>query len=324
MLYKFLQKYKLRKRAHTKFLPYQANIELTTACNLKCYFCPHTFGNIKQEHIKWEILEKYVNDLKEFDDISVIVPVGLGEPFLYPRWEEAFRLIKKEFPNVPFNIVTNGTIMYSDKIEKICEIFTDTDSVLISLNTWDKDTYKKMMGKDHFDKVVQNIQSLVKRRDEVGKKFAIKVQLIKTPDISRHTISDFKYYWSRYLHASRDMPLYLRRLENWGGKGDYKTLGEWQWNYRYPCYALWSIIMVDLHGNVYPCCEALSDREKSSLVLGNIMSHKSLKDIYRGFKYHWIQNDHLTRRWNCYPECDKCDFWYSSPNIWYRWFGRFI
>jgi len=314
-LYKEYKKSKSRKSLLRPF-PSCMNIELTNRCNLNCSFCPRSVINIKPMEIEWETVVKFTSDIKELKKVMIeeVCPVGLGEPFLYSRWEEAFSLFKSDLPGVPLRLVTNGVSMDLETSRRLTKVLQDEDSILISLNAWDKTVYQDMMGADRFMSVRNNIEQLIKERDDSNKKFAIKVQLIQT---SRTVDSsqDFKRYWSERLKGPNDRPDYFRQLENWGGKIDTQRATLKTSKSRYPCLSLWSLVVVDVNGNAFPCCEALSDRKKSHLKLGNILED-SIADLYRGDKLMKIRKKHLAGEWDTFPECVNCDFWSSTPNIW--------
>lgn len=304
------------RRRYLKPFPGSMNIELTNQCNLKCSFCPHSKIRMKKKEIDYAIFKKFVDDLDALRGITELVPVGLGEPFLYSRWEEAFRYCKLRQPNTPFRIVTNGVAMDEKTAKTICSIFTAQDSILISINAWERETYKKMMNSDQFERVVENVESLIESRKRTGAEFAIKTQIIKTVD-TKDQIKDFQRFWSKRLTNSQDMALYLRELENWGGKIETNNKTLKTTKERYPCLSLWTVVVVDSDGNAYPCCESLADRENSNLLLGNIMD-SSVLELYSCETYHGIQELHLTGRWDEIPECVNCDFWSSAKNVWHK------
>ncbi len=297
--------------------PEYMNIELTNKCILSCRFCPHNAIKMKTREIDWEVFAKFVLDLKEINNHKAeVVPVGLGEPFLYTHWKDAFQYLKHHLPAVPLRLVTNGVVVDKDVAETLCSsIFTHHDSILFSLNAWDRQTYKEMMGSDQFERVVNNILNFLEIRKETGNDFAVKVQIIKTTQTANQ-VEDFGKFWSKRLTEPQDVPVYIRELENWGGK--IQTAGSTLKKRitRYPCLGLWTLVVVDIDGNAYPCCEALSDRENSHLKLGNIMEN-SIGELYSSEKYHRIRNLHLSGKWDSIPECINCDLWSSSPNLWY-------
>ncbi len=94
---------------------------------------------MKKREIDWEIFTKFVADVKELNNIAIFVPVGLGEPFLYTHWKEAFQYLRLHLPTVPLRIVSNGVAVNEDVAEALCSsIFTHNDNILFSINAWDR------------------------------------------------------------------------------------------------------------------------------------------------------------------------------------------
>ena len=194
------------------------------------------------------------------------------------------------------------------------------DQLLFSLNAGTRNTYEWITGADKFDLVVSNIKNFLTIRRELGKGPNVVIQLMETK-ATLSEIEGFKKLWNPLIYP--DDNIYVRPLLNWGGKIDTKDILVQVKCERYPCLSLWTVIVVDRVGNVYPCCEALSTMENSDLLLGNIQE-KSLVEIYTKNKIMKIRNKHLNGQWNDIPECSSCDFWSFSPNTWFkfnkRWF----
>lgn len=156
------------RRKLLKPFPENMNIELTNQYNLRCWFCPHSTIKMKKREMDWEVFTKFIGDLKKINHIAEVVPVGLGEPFLYSHWEDAFQCCKRHLPASPLRLVTNGVTVDEDVAKALCSIFTHHDSILFSLNAWDRETYKEMTGSDQFDRVVNNILNLLEIRKRGG------------------------------------------------------------------------------------------------------------------------------------------------------------
>ena len=289
--------------------PTSANIELTTRCNLRCSFCPHTTTRVEPRDLPWGTLEKFVEDLAGIPRLTDISPTGFGEPLLYPRFLDAIRLIKERYPRIPLKVTTNGTLLSRTISKGLAEVLTRKDSVLVSLNAWNPETYRAMMGADMFERVVGNIEGLIEERGSASSSFAIYPQFMRM--IGNGPMADlFRLHWSSLLTGTPGGP-YFRELENWGGKIPTSGLTTKAPVSRYACPSLWIVIMVDVDGNAYPCCEALSDRTDSSFILGNI-GRQTLKEIYMGTRYEEIRGIHKVKRWFEFRECRECDFWSST------------
>jgi len=293
--------------------PNSINIEITSRCNLKCKFCVNSTMEREKRDISNEIFEKIINDIKCYPEVSNIIPVGLGEPFLNKNWYDLLVMIKMEFPGIPIYIVTNGIILTPNVTDKISEILKSDDSLLISINSWDKDKYRKLMGLDRLDQVNQNVKYLLENKKRGRSLFIIKLQFIRLKGLKNflHLVF-FTLKWKIRLNGSPDV-IYIRELENWGGQINTIKFSTKSEKPRYACPALWSIAMINCEGDIYPCCEQLTHK-KGSLLLGNIRNI-TLKEAFNGDKYREIRRNHLNGNWDIYPECKNCDFWSSSAPI---------
>ena len=293
--------------------PNSINIEITNRCNLKCKFCVNRSMQRVKQDISNDIFHKIINDIKCYPEVNNIIPVGLGEPFLNKNWYELLVIIKKEFPSIPIYIVTNGVLLTQDVIDKISEVLKSDDSLLISLNSGNKEKYRIMMGLDKFECVNKNVNYLLERKKSGNSKFIIKLQYIRLKGLKNFfQLVFFILKWKIRLNGTPDI-IFIRQLENWGGKIDTKNFSTKSEKSRYPCPALWSIAMINCEGDIYPCCEQLTHK-KGTLFLGNIKDI-TLKEAFESDKYKKIRENHLNGKWDIYPECRNCDFWSSSQLI---------
>jgi len=136
--------------------PVECNLDPIAKCNLNCYFC------ITQRYLKHnrreigkmaELPENYVHDLIDFlDDWGVrgLCISGGGEPSLYPNLELV--IAHAVGTRMDVSLVTNAT--------KIIPSSMYCKWVALSVDSADKETYKKVKGVDRFDDVIFNIQRL--------------------------------------------------------------------------------------------------------------------------------------------------------------------
>jgi len=309
--------YKLyQRRQNLVKLPYAMNIEITTKCNLKCWMCARPrMKNLKVGDMDFGLFKRIVDDMAKlvYEKTSFTL-VGLGEPLMYDKLFDAIEYVKTKCPKASIHINTNATLLDLEKSEILCKLLRGGDRLLFSLNAGNRSTYKWMMGADKFDLVVSNIKNFLAIRKKIGKGPSVVIQIIETKK-TEPEIEGFKNFWQPLIDSNDN--IYIRQLINWGGKIDTKDVLVKVKGKRYPCLSLWIAVVVDLEGNVYPCCEALSTRENSDLLLGNIQE-KSLTEIYSESKIREIRKKHLNNKWNDIAECSNCDSWSFYPNIWFK------
>ena len=131
------------------------SVELTNHCNLRCPFCGNRNMTRQRGYMSWELLEKIVDECRQ-KKYRIIALHGAGEPLLYPRLEEAVKLVKDNTGSAPFS--TNGVLLNSERVRKL--INAGLDTIHISLDSLDPKIYHETRGAD-LAKVVENIQSLI-------------------------------------------------------------------------------------------------------------------------------------------------------------------
>lgn len=137
------------------------HIEFTTACNSRCVMCDY-----------WK-----VNNNRRIDSdlvLSVVaeqVPLGLrkiyftgGECLVFA--EELFLLVKRirdRFPSVKIGLITNGILLkkYSREISALFE------KIIISLDTVDNETYRKVRGIDGVDVIRMGISQIKSQNPQI-------------------------------------------------------------------------------------------------------------------------------------------------------------
>jgi len=160
-------------------------IYVSDLCNLKCKMCPHhtpgdasNFEFLKKEKGMMEPdVFKVIMD--KFPEATLIMFAGVGEPLLNPYFFELAELAVKNKKII--NLVTNGTLLDREKINKIIEL-KRFNQISISLNASNPQDYSNIcnMPSKTFDKMVNNIKELVylKKQHKNKAKFEITVSAV--------------------------------------------------------------------------------------------------------------------------------------------------
>jgi len=137
------------------------------SCNHACLMCWRQTVTSKE---KKDLL---LNDSKkltiqEYKKLFLCVPksvknvdiVGGGEPLLYPKIGELFKIIKQK--NIYGRLITNGSLLNNTIINELVDC--SWDEIRISFHAGSKKTYVKVNGVSDFDTVICNIQCLIEKR----------------------------------------------------------------------------------------------------------------------------------------------------------------
>jgi len=135
--------------------PVEIEINPTNYCNEKCVWCISSYSHKKEEGIDKDVLLRFIEEYKEMGGKSIIWSGG-GEPTCYPHLKEA--ILKAAKLGIKQGLMTNG--FFNEDLIPI--LGKHMGWVRFSLDTADKERYKKMKGVDAFDTVVKNIKLLTK------------------------------------------------------------------------------------------------------------------------------------------------------------------
>jgi len=138
--------------------PLHIRIKLTNRCNHRCSYCAfrnpnQSLGlNINQtDEIPFNKLLEIIQDLVDMD-VKAITFSGAGEPTIYKDFDKALLILSRT--NIKFAMLTNGSYFNGN----VADMFAKYGSwVRISIDGWDRESYKKYRGADDFDKVIENI-----------------------------------------------------------------------------------------------------------------------------------------------------------------------
>lgn len=129
--------------------------DITSACNLKCYYCYSSSGCKKPDELSFDEVTKIIDQLSEMG-VFYIYFLG-GEPFM----KEHFLDILDYTYNAGLGIMitTNGTLI----TEEIADKLKNVSNIRISLDSADAEIHNKMRGRNFsYDKCINALKILSK------------------------------------------------------------------------------------------------------------------------------------------------------------------
>lgn len=142
---------------------YGVEAGLNMSCNIRCKFCivETTREKIDEETSK-KLKEIYFKFLKKVSEcnFSVIEMTCNGEPFFYKKdFYDFLRNIPKK-SKLEKILITTNSLLIDDEFIEIVKNSHLRFQIVSSINGWDVDSYKYLMGTDGFDKVIKNAEKL--------------------------------------------------------------------------------------------------------------------------------------------------------------------
>jgi len=161
-------------------IPKAVKIEVTSRCDLKCFFCAVTYKKQPAGDINQKFLYPLLDELAEIG-VQEVGLFWLGEPLLNRQLAEHIAYAKKA--GIPYVfITTNGRLATPERIKPIFD--AGLDSIKVSINSSNREQYKKVCGVDAFDQVLANLKQFKTIRGDRTKP-AIYASSIYDPNNSR-------------------------------------------------------------------------------------------------------------------------------------------
>lgn len=157
---------RMRKRILVNSNPYLLIIDPCNFCNLRCPLCPTGLNDLGREQsmLSFEHFKHY------FDPHSPY----LFETYLH-NWgeslinKEVFRMIDyAQSSNVGTNLSSNMVIPTSDDLDKLID--SGLEYLVVSLDGASSESYLKYRIRGDFERVIENMSELIRRRNARGKK----------------------------------------------------------------------------------------------------------------------------------------------------------
>jgi len=128
--------------------------ELTKKCNSRCSICS-IWERAKDEQLDTEQIRKLFEKLKKMGIYGVYVQGG--EPLMHRKIKDILLMLKDDFD---LRLISNG-IALNENMQDF--LIKNKIGLTISLDTLNRETYKKIRGVDKFQTVLENIKNLSKK-----------------------------------------------------------------------------------------------------------------------------------------------------------------
>ena len=282
-------------RERSPVLPEIVQIESTNICNAKCVFCPRDEMHRRQGIMSFDLFRKIVDECVELGITHVRVH-NYGEPFVDRKLVDKVRYAKEKGIQ-EVGMISNGSLI----TEQVARGLVDAglDAINISVDASGKDVFESTRIGLKYDKVIANIERLVRIRAESGKR---RPKLILSFVRQNNSADEqaFIEHWRKVADK-----IHITDLHNWGG-----TLHQ-QSDVNYPCYRPWLTFTVLWDGRVSLCCADFDGHT----ILGDLNT-SSIKEIWNNERYLSVRREHLESGG---PDvCRACDLPRKDSPLWVR------
>lgn len=137
-------------------------------CSLNCVYCEvGKTTKLTLDRMEYVKYGRVIAELKQFmsndPKIDYITFSGSGEPTLNSRIGDVINFIRKEYPDVKIAVLTNGTLLFDQKLRT--ELL-QANVILPSLDAASQSAFEKINRPDSNLKIETYIQDLIDLRKE--------------------------------------------------------------------------------------------------------------------------------------------------------------
>lgn len=289
-------------------VPFILTIEPTHLCNLKCPQCLTGLGKIERNEsfIDVGLYKKVIDEVG--DKIWYVLLYNQGEPFLHEQFINLIKLAKQKRIYVATS--SNGHFLQDRRqVERL--VHSGIDSVFISLDGTDSETYSQYRIAGNFDRVVAGVKLLQKVREELNRKtpkiiiqcLAMRHNEQQFPALKKLANSlgaDRLLFKTVQIEDNASAAKFLPRTKKWR-RYEIQSTGLALKNSPRGCDRLWYSSVVLCDGRVVPCCFD----KNGTFSFGKLTDSTSFKQIWISHAYKQFRNKIATGR-SDFKICRNC------------------
>lgn len=280
----------LSRRKRYMDYPSQVHIETVARCNARCEFCVYPDIERKGRKMSDELFRKILSDLSKIpaEHRYSVVPYKINDPFLDPGIIDKLRWINEELPHARIILTTNAIALTRKHIEGLNTV-RNFEFLWLSLNGYDRASYRRRMGVDAFDRVVQNIHKV--------RKWFRYPEVVRIGRVNTNTDEDQRFY--RFVRETFGEQRWVAGNMQGDFLGDvdqcYPTIPEM------PC-CHWFELSITCTGKVSLCCMD----GHCHYPIGDVRKQGAL-DVYNGKQYRLLREKGFRRK--AVQPCAACTFY---------------
>jgi MoaA/NifB/PqqE/SkfB family radical SAM enzyme len=287
--------------------PWNLHLELTNICNSNCIFCAYQYQTRKKIIMSDEVYGKALDQYCEMGGGELMINSVVGEPTIDGNFLQRVQEARSRKEITEISTITNGILLDKLGIDNL--LLSGITHIMVSLAAFDKDIYNKIYRNDNYEKVKNNIYSLLKRNSELNT--PVKITLGFRSNLTmKHTVKLPDYQpLIKYPHELQ----FNLDFDDWGGQIKAEDLLEGmhikplRYKENEPCYCLYDGPVIFADGKI-GLCGGRDFNASSGLIVGNIANDRLL-DVWQGGLVKELRERFYQGN---YPDiCDKCTIYYN-------------
>jgi wyosine [tRNA(Phe)-imidazoG37] synthetase (radical SAM superfamily) len=265
--------------------PLKLKIDICDKCNHNCIFCPTGVQDRRQGNIDDKLCRRLIREGYDAGARELAFS-ATGEPLLNRYLEEYVSIAKHTGYEYVF-INTNGALLNKERTLSL--LSSGVDSVKISINAGNAQTYRLIHGADCFRKVIDNIIAFDRLRKEIGSKCKLYVSFVAVKEnmnqaeVLRFEIAD---YIDDFIISNANT-----RGGGVSGEIENSLLGIDDYSFQFPCGQLFDTMVILAEGYLVICCQ---DFDKSSVIAD--LNEITMQDAWNCKKFIDFRKQYLNKK----------------------------
>jgi MoaA/NifB/PqqE/SkfB family radical SAM enzyme len=311
-------KYVKEVKPYPKYL----EVEVSTACNLKCTMCEHTYWCEKNQNMTYD---EFIHIIDQFPDLKWIGLTGIGESYLNPDFKRMMEECKRR--NMFIENFDNFVFLTPEHAEHLVDI--GMDKLYVSLDAATKETYEKIRVGAKWEEVIDHIVTL-DRIKKKKKKYAPELwfhfiiskdnvheveaylDMIADLNIDVHQVQytillhPYKEIEDKYVDFPDERKIKVQeKAAKMGIKVGFNTnTSDVKSRHHYTTCTAWTQPFIFVDGTVIACCSMNEQNDRPwqrETALGNILK-EDMNVIWERMGKMVDSRDEGT----CPPQCERC------------------
>ncbi|MBU0460890.1 SPASM domain-containing protein [bacterium] len=280
--------------------PVVENIEVISACNLRCSICVDPPKRKKKSLSLDEIMEITKQNSEVFEGESVWLH-HYGEPLLHSQITDIIQYLSSV--GVRPRLSTNGILLTPALSREL--IKAGLSEIVFSVDGSFKESYERIRVGANYETVMENVRNFLQIKKESGSITPeTQVQFVDVYG-SNDEAERFTAYWSKTDVNWINIKIPSTRAQK---IADNEILTQIRARHHrdytsnhLPCSWLWTSMVILSDGDVIPCCTDLS----GSISMGNVFE-LPLMDIWNGERARQMREDHIAGTYKSAKICKTC------------------
>jgi MoaA/NifB/PqqE/SkfB family radical SAM enzyme len=289
--------------------PDRVNVELTNHCNQRCVLCPRLGFTRPLGFMDFDLFARVATECARHG--TRLWLHFLGEPLLHRQLGRMIRFARTAGVR-EVGLSTNAVSLRGALAEDL--LGAGLDRLECSLDADDRAGYLAMRGRDHFERVRDNVRAFLRRKRALGLERPVtSIQFMRTAAVEA-ALGPLVDAW-RPLLGPRDFVMTIAPASFAGAidAAAARDAAGAPGDARPPCRWLYASLMVLQDGTVTMCGADWDARAP----LGNVRE-RSLADIWTGAELARRRRAHEEGRFDAVPVCGACGDWRLADGSGYR------